>query len=169
MGMRKILLAGSLVLLAQIAVSGRVEGKSFFENLFSTLSKAAPDHSPVASALSEALKIGIDKAVRSAGQQNGFFGNPSIKIGFPEKLAALEKILRKTGAGPRIDQFVLGMNRAAEKSAPLARDILLKSLLEMNFQDAERLLNGGDTAATDYFRNKTYDKLMAVLSRKSPG
>ena len=29
----------------------------------------------------------------------------------------------------------------------------------MTFEDAKAILNGGDTAATDYFKSKTFDKL----------
>jgi len=54
---------------------------------------------------------------------------------------------------------VLSMNRAAEKAAPAARDIFVTAIQEMSFDDARRILSGGDTAATDYFKAKTSDRL----------
>jgi hypothetical protein len=47
------------------------------------------------------------------------------------------------------------MNRAAEKAAPKAKPVFVKAIKDMTLQDAGKILNGGDTAATDYFRTKT--------------
>jgi hypothetical protein len=52
------------------------------------------------------------------------------------------------------------MNRAAEKAAPLAADIFSTAITEMSFDDANKILRGGNTAATDYLKTKTYDKLL---------
>lgn len=63
------------------------------------------------------------------------------------------------GYGPKVDAFVLSMNRAAERAAPAAKEIFLGAIREMSFDDARRILGGGDTAATDYFRDKTSGRL----------
>jgi hypothetical protein len=55
------------------------------------------------------------------------------------------------------------MNRAAEKAAPLAADIFSTAITEMSFDDANRILRGGDTAATDYLKTKTYEKLLELF------
>ena len=47
------------------------------------------------------------------------------------------------------------MNRAAEKAAPEAKRIFLEAITSMTFEDARKLLNGGDSAATDFFKQKT--------------
>ena len=44
-------------------------------------------------------------------------------------------------------------------AAPKARPVFIEAIKEMNIQDANRILNGGDTAATDYFRTKTSQHL----------
>lgn len=113
--------------------------------------------------LKEALSAGIDKAVASAGKEGGYSANPAIRIGFPEKLSLVEKGLRAAGQGGVIDDFETSVNRAAETSAPLAKDILLDALVSMSIEDARGLLSGGDTAATTYFRKKTWDKLHAAF------
>jgi hypothetical protein len=113
----------------------------------------------VASGLKEALKIGAGNAVGLTGKTDGYFKNEAIKILMPEKLSAVEKGLRAVGYGPQADELVLSMNRAAEKAAPAAKDIIWGAVKEMSFEDARKILGGGDTAATDYFKGKTTGKL----------
>jgi Protein of unknown function (DUF4197) len=42
----------------------------------------------------------------------------------PESLRYIERTLRLVGYGPQLDEFVVGMNRAAEKAVPFAKDII---------------------------------------------
>ncbi len=67
------------------------------------------------------------------------------------------------GYQSKIDAFVLSMNRAAEAAAPSAKKIFGDAILAMSFDDARRILSGGDTAATDYFKSKTSDQLTAAF------
>ncbi len=117
----------------------------------------------IASGLKEALQIGTQNAVNLTGRLDGYFRNEVIKILMPEKLQTLEKGLRLVGYGPRVDEFVLSMNRAAERAAPRAKAIFWDAIGEMSFEDARKILNGGDTAATDYFQDKTTDRLTAAF------
>lgn len=117
----------------------------------------------LASGLKEALQIGSENAVNLTGRLDGYFQNQAIKILMPEKLQTLEKGLRMVGYGPRVDEFVLSMNRAAEQAAPFAKQILWDAIGEINFDDARKILTGGDTAATEYFKAKTTDKLVAAF------
>lgn len=117
----------------------------------------------IASGLKEALQVGTDNAVKSTGRVDGYFGNSAIKILMPERMQKLEKGLRAVGYGPEVDQFVLSMNRAAEKAAPAARQIFVNAILQMSFDDVRKIYSGGDTAATDYFRAATNDQLAAAF------
>jgi len=117
------------------------------------------DQDTVAAGLKEALSIGAKNAVQTVSASDGYFKNPAIKIPLPEKVQKVEKPLRKIGLSKQVDEFVLTMNRAAEKAAPPAKDIFIGAVKEMTIVDAINILNGGDTAATDYMRSKTYDKL----------
>ena len=67
--------------------------------------------------------------------------------------------LSKMGMRKQIDEFILSMNRAAEKAAPKAKPIFIAAVKEMSFQDARNILDGGNTAATEYFQGKTSTKL----------
>ena len=89
--------------------------------------------------------------------------NKAIKILMPKPLQAMEQPLRLVGYGPQIDEFVVGMNRAAEKAVPFAKDIFWEAIGQMTFDDATKILNGGDTAATDYFKAKTSKKLQTAF------
>ena len=113
----------------------------------------------IGSGLQEALKVGTENAVLQTGRLDGFFANKAIKILMPRTLQNMEQPLRLVGFGPKIDEFVLGMNRAAEKAVPFAKEIFWDAIGQMTFDDARRILNGGDTAATDYFKSKTSKKL----------
>ena len=114
-----------------------------------------------AAGLKEALQIGTDHAVDLTGTTDGFFKNQAIKILLPDKLRAVGQGLRMAGMGSQVDDFELSMNRAAEKAAPAARGIFKDALTQMTFDDARKILLGGNTAATDYFKAKTSDKLAA--------
>ncbi len=113
--------------------------------------------------LKEALKVGTENTVSFTGKTNGFFLNQAIKILMPEKLRTLEKGLRAVGYGPQVDEFVLSMNRSAEKAAPFAKQIFWDAIGEMTFEDVRKIFSGHETAATDYFKGKTSDKLTAIF------
>jgi len=117
----------------------------------------------VVSGLKEALRIGSGNAVSLNGKVDGYFKNAAIKILMPEKLKPLEKGLRFAGQSRQVDEFVLSMNRAAEKAAPFAKDIFWGAIKRMTFTDATRILKGGDTAATDYFREATTEELATAF------
>lgn len=117
----------------------------------------------IGSGLREALKIGTENAVLQTGQTDGFLLNKAIKILMPRPLQSIEQPLRLVGYGPQIDEFVVSMNRAAEKAAPFAKEIFWDAIGQMTFEDARKILNGNDTAATDYFKAKTSKKLHAAF------
>ncbi len=121
--------------------------------------KAGITDDKAAAGLKEALRVSTGSAVSLNGRVDGYYRNEAIRIAMPEKLQMLDKGLRLVGYGPQVDAFVLSMNRAAEKAAPAARDIFVAAIQEMSFDDARRILSGGDTAATDYFKAKTSGRL----------
>jgi hypothetical protein len=117
----------------------------------------------IGSGLQEALKVGTENAVTQTGATDGFLMNKAIKILMPKSLQTIEKPLRLVGYGPQIDEFVVGMNRAAEKAVPFAKQIFWDAIGAMTFDDASKILNGNDTAATEYFKSKTSKKLQTAF------
>ena len=114
-------------------------------------------------ALRESLEQGARQAITTLGRENGFFGDPSVKIGLPKNFTRAEKFLRSVGYGQKIDDLILAMNRAAETATPKAQELLLESIRKMSINDAKAVLTGGDNAATEYFRKSTEAKLTETL------
>ncbi|MGZ5093448.1 MAG: DUF4197 domain-containing protein [Burkholderiales bacterium] len=112
-----------------------------------------------ASGLKQALADGSATAVAQLGTENGFLGNPKVKIPLPPALQRIESALRYTGMRKQADELVLAMNRAAEAAVPEAKTLLIESVRKMSIQDAKGILTGGDTAATNYFKRTTESQL----------
>lgn len=108
------------------------------------------DESTVISGLKEALEIGTRNAVDFLSVDNGFYGNPEVKILLPEELEKVDSTLRKIGLSKKMDEFEETMNHAAEDAAVLAADIFVDAITNMSFSDAWGILNGSDDAATRY-------------------
>ena len=124
---------------------------------------AQVDESETVAGLKEALLIGAENAVLETGRLDGYFQNEVIKILLPEDFELVERGLRLGGQGDLVDEFVLSMNRAAEKAAPQAKEIFWSAIQRLDFEDALQILRGGDTAATDYFRAATSDQLASAF------
>ncbi len=120
---------------------------------------AGLDEGTIASGLKDALSVGTRNAVGLLSRLNGYFGNEAVKILMPENIRKATELAGKMGFQKQVDEFILSMNRAAEKAAPKAVSYFADAIKGMSIQDARRILSGGDTAATEYFRSKTSSKL----------
>lgn len=118
-----------------------------------------PSEGTVAAGLKEALRIGTGRTVTRTNIEDGYFGNPLIRIGLPSDLEKVASTLRTIGLGSHVDELEIAMNRAAEKAAGEATDVFVTAITKMTLQDALGILNGGETAATDFFYGKTSDEL----------
>ena len=105
--------------------------------------------------LKQALGQGIETAVASLSKENGYLGNPKVRIPLPENLQKLDNGLRKLGMGKYADELTTSMNRAAEAAVPEAKALLVTAVKNMSVTDAKNILMGNDDAATQYFRNNT--------------
>jgi len=113
--------------------------------------------------LKEALSVGTVRAVETLGRIDGFLRNGEVRIEVPEKLEPVEKVLDFLGQEDLVKEFVESMNRAAEVAVPVARDIFLEAVKEITFEDAVRILQGGEHAATDYLEEKSRDRLFELF------
>ncbi len=107
------------------------------------------------SGLKEALTRGAEAAVAQLGKQDGFFGDPKLRIPLPDNLKKVDKLMRTFGMGKQADELILSMNRAAEAAVPEAKTLLVNAVKDMSVDDAKGILTGGDQAATEFFRKKT--------------
>lgn len=113
--------------------------------------------------LKQALEIGTKNAVNTVSKADGYYRNPDIRIPLPGSVQKVEKLLRAAGYGQKVDDFELSMNRAAERAAPEAKAIFWDAIKQMSFDDARKILDGPDNAATTYFREKTGGRLTEIF------
>jgi hypothetical protein len=153
------LLLGSLVF---VCVSAQADLKGMFDQLTQGSKGAATTENAAAtlglseedivSGLKDALNTASEIAVQTLGTEGGFMDNPAVQIPLPDELEWVEKSLRKVGQEKLADDFVLSMNRAAEKAVPVALDQFQAAIKAMSLEDATSILHGSEDAATQYFR-----------------
>lgn len=129
------------------------------EVLPSVQPESALDNSTVIKGLKEALATGTERAVTGVARPDGYFGNQLIKILLPDRIQQAADLLATVGYQKQVDEFVLSMNRAAEKAAPRAAKFFGDAIRQMTVEDARGILSGGDTAATTFFEKKTRTSL----------
>jgi len=114
------------------------------------------------------VKDGLNQAVKTAiallGKKDGFLGDATVKIPMPGKLADAEKILRATGQGALVDQFIESMNRAAEKAVPETAKVFGKAISSMTLEDALGIIKGPEDALTRYFEKTSREALSAKIA-----
>ena len=106
-------------------------------------------------ALKTTLQKGVTAAIGSLGAPDGFLGNDKVRIPLPGPMENAAKLMRTFGQGAKVDELVTSMNRAAEAAVPMAKDLMLKAVQSMSVNDAKGILEGGDTAVTQFFAQKT--------------
>lgn len=118
----------------------------------------------IVAGLKEALTVGINKTVDQTSQQGGYFNNKEIFIPVPESLEKVANSMRKIGMGSMVDNFEAKMNEAAEHASSQAIPVFVDAITQISFQDAKSILYGKETAATDYFREKTQLSLQELYA-----
>jgi Protein of unknown function (DUF4197) len=128
--------------------------------LYWTTARAAGlSEGDAASGIRAALERGALAAVGLLGKQDGFLGNPKVRIPLPGYLKDAAKLLKATGQGKRVDELTTAMNRAAELAVPEAKTLLVGAAKSITVEDALRIVRGGETSVTDYFAGKTRQPL----------
>ena len=114
----------------------------------------------VAQGLKEALKVGTDAAVKKLNATDGYYLDQIVKINLPPEIQELITYAKKVpGMDKLIEDVVLQINRSAEDAARQAAPIFVNAVTSMTIGDAWGILNGADTAATGYLRDKTFSQL----------
>jgi len=117
-----------------------------------------------AQGIREALTQGTGKGISFLNKTDGFFGNEAYKLFLPPDAKKIEDALRKIGMGNMVDKAILQINRGAEDAVGYARPIFVDAIREMTIQDAINIVRGPNNAATNYFKQKTTDKLIIAFS-----
>jgi hypothetical protein len=117
-----------------------------------------------AQGIREALTQGTGKGISFLNKTDGFFGNEAYKLFLPPDAKKIESALRTIGMGNMVDKAILQINRAAEDAVGYAKPIFVDAIKEMTISDAINIVRGPNDAATNYFRQKTTDKLIQAFS-----
>ena len=113
----------------------------------------------IGSGLKQALSIGAERAVSTLATRGGFLQDDRVRIPLPGPLRQAGGALRAVGYGDLVDEFEVTVNRAAERAMPETLEIVKQTVRDMTLTDVRRILNGGDTAATEYLREHAGERL----------
>lgn len=113
----------------------------------------------LAGAVKETLEISSNRAANALSQPGGYLNDAARKIVLPEQFDTITKTMRQFGFGNRVDQLEERMNKGAEQAALKAGDLFVSTIKEMDIKDAANIIGGGNTAATEYFRQETETQL----------
>lgn len=114
--------------------------------------------------IKEALEKGVSRGVALLNKPDGFFGNETYKLFLPPDAQKVETTLRQLGMGGMVDRAILQINRAAEDAVGAASPIFANAIKQMTITDAINILKGPNDAATQYFKQKTTDKLKEAFT-----
>ncbi|GLQ07826.1 DUF4197 domain-containing protein [Sneathiella chinensis] len=156
------LVKGALVAVLFVGTAGCAQA-DLLQGLKNTLNNAAGTSSSSASSsslsvadvtrgLKEALKVGSERVVGQLGRQGGFEADPAVHIPLPDTLQKAQALLRRFGLSGMADDLESRLNKAAEAAVPKTKELIWKAISEMTLEDANRIYNGPDDAATQYFR-----------------
>jgi len=121
----------------------------------------------IVNGLKDAILVGTDSAVSHLSAIDGYLKDQSIKILLPPEAKEITDHLSKLPGGAKlVDDVITRINRAAEDAAKGAKPIFVTSIKEMTFADGLQILNGPDNGATQYFRQKTNQKLTELYRPK---
>ena len=169
--MKKISIVASLVLSSTLAFSFSLDSitkavtDSISENKStSSTSMSSLSETTISNGLKQALKVGVDYAVKELGSTNGYLSNVDVKIPLPDNLAKVEAVIRKAGGEKLANDFIKSMNDAATAAAPKTSQIFLDAISKMTLEDAKKILDGSDDAATAYFSANTTESLKKLIT-----
>ena len=121
----------------------------------------------IVNALKESLIIGSEAATEQLGSKNGYYNDKILKIMLPEESVIITDNIAKIPGGSRlVEDVIAGINRSAEDAASEAAPIFLQTIKKMSISDAFAILNGADNAATQYFRDNSFDQLFNLYQPK---
>jgi hypothetical protein len=129
--------------------------------LTGTTSTAAPSLSndEVIKGLKEALTVGTNNSSGLASKADGYLKNPKLFIPWPAEAKDMRDKLIKMGMQKKVIDFETSLNRAAEEAAKKAAPVFTDAITGMSIGDGFAILNGSDSAATHYLREKTFSPL----------
>ena len=146
-------------------------GAAACEKVNDVLKSLGLSDTEIVAGLKEALNTAADTAQGSASKVNGFLKNKAIAIMLPDELKPVKQLVDKADdipvvgpivkstLGDGVEDLRVAMNHAAEEASQGVLPIFKGAVKEMTITDGLQVLQGGDSAASHYLREKTYTKL----------
>ncbi len=144
-------------------------------DILSDLSKTLPttetskpqlSNNEIIAGLKEALNVGTQNSVNILSKQDGFLKDPKVFIKFPQEANKVKEYALMLGMDNQVNKFEETLNRAAELATKEAVPVFTNAIKSMSFADAKAILQGGDNAATNYFKRQTSDDLYNLFYPK---
>lgn len=166
-----------LIFLGLLTIAPNASAQNFFEKATSafkdlgdaSFAQQVLGSDEIAAGLREALKVGTQTVAAQVGANDGFNSDPKIHIPLPATLAKVQSVLRNIGMADMADELELKMNRGAEAAAGQTREVFWQAISEMTLEDVEKIYQGPDDAATQYFKQKMSpalaDRLEPIIDR----
>jgi len=117
----------------------------------------------ITGALKEALTLGIKESAGIASAVDGFYKNPKICIPWPAEAEKMKSALTGIKLNKQVAAFEQSMNRAAEEASKNVFEVFAAAITGMTIEDGIAIVNGAETSATAYLREKTYSSLSEKL------
>ena len=158
----KTYLAAFIIALAILpATSYSQLGK--LKNLVSKGSGSGVTENEAGQGIKEALAKGVTTAVLNLNKTDGFFGNEFYKLLMPPDAQKIVNTLNKLGMNQLVDKAVLAINRGAEDAVGYAKPVFVDAIKQMTIMEAINIVKGSKDAATQYFKDKTTQKLITAF------
>ncbi len=159
-----------ITILAFLALGNIAISQNFLDKgkgLITKVKRTGFSQEEAANAIKESLIKGTSSGTETVSKTDGYFKNPEIKIPFPEDVKKVEQKLRAIGAGKKVDEAILSINRAAEMAAIEAKPIFITAIKQLTVRDAINIVKGEDDAATKYLNRTTnailYEKFKPII------
>ena len=150
--------------LCLFVLSGDAFSQIDLSKIFNKISPRTVSEKEAGQGIKEALAQGVTSAVLNLNRTDGFYGSQFYKMLLPPDSRKVETTLRKIGLGGQVDKAILAINRGAEDAVGSAAPIFTDAIKEMTLTDALGIVRGSKDSATQYFKQKTSQKLIVAFS-----
>jgi len=154
----------TIIVFALLVLTGCAELMKTLETVSAVKQLTEAD---IVGGLKEALTVGARNAAQRLASQDGYWGDPSVRIPLPDEAKVIvDNITRIPGGQQLIDNVMLSINRAAEDAAREVAPIFVNSVTQMPITAGYNILHGADNAATDYLKRTTREELYYLYRSK---
>jgi hypothetical protein len=137
------------------------------DDLNAILAGSGLTNEEVIEGLKSALSVGTDTSVNILNKLDGYYKDDVVKIILPDDAKAIYDNINKVPGGSfLLEETIKSLNRAAEDAATEAKPIFIDAITGISISDGLSILNGADTAATFYLKDKTFSPLYSAFQPK---